>query len=326
MALTGCSGKKSAFSGKGSPVYKGPDPIPKGGGHYKVGKTYRIAGRTYYPKEDPHYDKTGTASWYGPKFHKRATSNGEWFDMNALTAAHPTLPMPTYAKVTNLENRRTLVVRINDRGPYVSDRIIDLSKKSADVLGIRKKGTARVRVQYIGKAPVNDTGADLIAMNRKYGTSAAGRTMVASRTARPRRVKASRHDTAPARQTAPTVTAQPVQPTYAPDQTQTALAAAGGTTHMIVSPTNEVTTGSVPAVSDAAMFYVQAAAFSNQHNAHRLSDRLREIGNVQVDAKQIGQNVYYLVRVGPLTDEGSADHTLRRVVAAGHRDARIVVH
>ena len=322
LALGGCTGKKSAFSGKGSPVYKGPDPIPKGGGHYKVGKPYRVAGRKYYPKEDFTYDKTGMASWYGPKFHKRSTSNGEWFDMNDLTAAHTTLPMPTYAKVTNLENGRTLVVRINDRGPYIADRIIDLSKRSAEVLGVRKKGTARVRVQYIGKAPINDGGADLVAMNEKYGTSVAGRTMVASRSKKRRRTPAP---AAPRRivqatTVAPAVEVQSLQPA---DRTVTQ---AGGTTHMVVSPSTQTVSAPPLTTAGTSSFYVQAAAFSNQHNALRLSDNLRAIGNVQVDAKQVGETVYYLVRVGPLFDETSADTTLQQVVAAGHRDARIIQH
>lgn len=322
LALSGCTGKKSAFSGKGSPVYKGPDPIPKGGGHYKVGKPYRIAGRKYYPKEDVTYDETGIASWYGPKFHKRSTSNGEWFDMNDLTAAHTTLPMPTYAKVTNLENGRTLVVRINDRGPYIANRIIDLSKRSAEVLGVKKKGTARVRVQYIGKAPLNDNGADLIAMNEKFGTSVAGRTMFASKRTkrRPAPAPAAPRQIVQATTVAPAVEARPVR------QTDDTISRAGGTTHMVVSPSTQ--TASAPPLTTAgtSSFYVQAAAFSDQNNALRLSDNLRTIGNVQVDAKQVGEAVYYLVRVGPLFDEFAADTALRQVVAAGHRDARIIQH
>lgn len=129
--------------------------IPKGGGYYKVGKPYVIGGRRYFPREDRTYDRVGIASWYGPAFHRRKTSNGEVFDMHALTAAHPTLPMPSYAYVTNLSNGRTILVRINDRGPYVGNRIIDLSKASADALDLKGKGTGRVRVRYAGPAPLN---------------------------------------------------------------------------------------------------------------------------------------------------------------------------
>ena len=126
--------------------------VPKGGGHYKIGRPYQISNRWYRPREDRHYDRVGTASWYGDLFHGRKTANGEVFDMDALTAAHPTLPLPTLVEVTNLANKRKLVVRVNDRGPYRHNRLIDLSRKAATVLGFKKNGTAKVRVKYIGKS------------------------------------------------------------------------------------------------------------------------------------------------------------------------------
>jgi rare lipoprotein A len=168
--LNGCSSgpaKRNPFAGVGSPVYPGSGPLPKGGGKYLIGAPYEVAGWKYHPRADPGYDKVGQASWYGPQFHRRMTSNGEWFDMDYLSAAHPTLPLPSYVKVTNLENGRAVVVRVNDRGPFVGDRIIDMSRKSAEVLGFRQRGKANVRVQYLGPAPLNDRGGDLIAMNRR---------------------------------------------------------------------------------------------------------------------------------------------------------------
>lgn len=129
--------------------------IPKGGGHYKVGQPYQVGGRWYHPREQPDYDRVGVASWYGSDFHGRKTANGEIFDMHALTAAHPTLPMPSYAYVTNPANDRTILVRINDRGPYVGERMIDLSRRAAHELGLLSGGTGRVRVQYAGPAPLN---------------------------------------------------------------------------------------------------------------------------------------------------------------------------
>lgn len=129
--------------------------IPRGGGTYKVGAPYQIAGRWYHPKVDPTYDRVGVGSWYGDDFHGRKTANGEVYDMRALTAAHPTLPMPSYVWVTNEGNGRTILVRINDRGPYARDRIIDLSKASARALGYESKGLSRVRVRYAGPAPLN---------------------------------------------------------------------------------------------------------------------------------------------------------------------------
>jgi rare lipoprotein A len=129
--------------------------IPKGGGTYKIGSPYRVAGRWYVPREEPGYDRAGMASWYGPGFHGRRTANGEIYDQDALTAAHPTLPIPSYAWVTNLANGRTLLVRINDRGPYAHDRIIDLSRAVARALSAEQQGVARVRVRYAGRAPLD---------------------------------------------------------------------------------------------------------------------------------------------------------------------------
>ena len=117
--------------------------------YYKVGNPYSINGIKYIPKEDPNYFEEGIASWYGPKFDGKLTANGEVFDQYAVTAAHRTLPIPSLVKVTNLENNRNIVLRINDRGPFVGDRIIDLSYKSAQMLGIIEKGTGKVRVEII---------------------------------------------------------------------------------------------------------------------------------------------------------------------------------
>ena len=144
--------KKPKYSPR---VVKLGQRVPKGGGVYKVGKPYQIAGVWYTPKEDPYYDRRGIASWYGDDFHGRKTANGEVYDMYALTAAHPTLPLPSYVEVTNVRNGRRLIVRVNDRGPYKHDRIIDLSKKVAQLLDTYRQGTAPVRVRYLGRAPLN---------------------------------------------------------------------------------------------------------------------------------------------------------------------------
>ncbi|MGE0213096.1 MAG: septal ring lytic transglycosylase RlpA family protein [Parvibaculaceae bacterium] len=180
ILLTGCSSSKVAnradpFAGKASPMYPGSGPLPKGGGRYHIGKPYQVALRTYTPHEDADYDQVGIASWYGPSFHRRMTSNGEWFDQDYMSAAHKTLPLPSYARVTNLENGRTIVVRINDRGPFVGDRIIDLSKRSADTLGFRQKGKAKVRVTYLGPAPLGDDTRQLASMNRGAPVQVASR-------------------------------------------------------------------------------------------------------------------------------------------------------
>ncbi len=116
---------------------------------YKIGKKYNVGGRYYYPKKDLYYNKTGIASWYGPKFHGKLTANGEIYNQYALTAAHKTLPLPSAVKVTNLKNNKSIVLRINDRGPFVNDRIIDLSSKAADILDLKREGTGLVRVQIL---------------------------------------------------------------------------------------------------------------------------------------------------------------------------------
>ena len=127
-------------------------PMAKGGGSYRVGEPYVIAGRTYTPREEPEYRAEGVASWYGDKFHGRLTANGEVFDTFALSAAHPTLPLPSYVRVTNLVNRRSVIVRLNDRGPFHDDRLIDVSVKTAKLLGFYEQGIAKVQVDYVGPA------------------------------------------------------------------------------------------------------------------------------------------------------------------------------
>ncbi|GAA3856373.1 septal ring lytic transglycosylase RlpA family protein [[Pseudomonas] carboxydohydrogena] len=129
-------------------------PVPKGGGTYRIGKPYQVAGRTYVPEENTHYRAEGLASWYGDDFHGRLTANGEVFDMTSITAAHPTLPMPCYVRVTNTANGKSLIVRVNDRGPYHGNRIIDVSHRAATLLDFKSNGVARVRVEYVGRAPL----------------------------------------------------------------------------------------------------------------------------------------------------------------------------
>ena len=139
-------------------VFKAGKPVQKGGGIYRVGSPYVIGGRTYTPKIDPTYRAEGKSSWYGDSFHGRLTANGEKFDMRALSAAHPTLPLPSYVRVTNHENQKSLIVRVNDRGPYHSNRLIDVSVRTAELLGFHDQGVAKVRVEFIGPAEL--TGSD----------------------------------------------------------------------------------------------------------------------------------------------------------------------
>jgi rare lipoprotein A len=124
-------------------------------GRDQIGKPYQVRGKWYYPKEDKKYAKVGTASWYGDAFHGRLTANGEVYNVADITAAHPTMPLPSYARVTNLANGSSVIVRVNDRGPYHEGRLIDLSKRAADMLGYSAVGTARVKVEYVGRAPLD---------------------------------------------------------------------------------------------------------------------------------------------------------------------------
>src|SRR6185437_6609597 len=173
------------FYGKASPrLYEDGQRIPRGGGQYLVGRPYHIAGRWYYPRENDHYVAVGMASWYGEAFHGRKTANGEIYDKMALTAAHPTMPLPSYARVTNLKNGYSVIVRVNDRGPYAAGRVMDVSSRVADVLDFKRMGTAKVKVEYVGRAPLEGSDDnELLATLRTDGSPAeidgAAPTMVA---------------------------------------------------------------------------------------------------------------------------------------------------
>jgi len=160
-------------------------PVPKGGGTYRIGKPYMVAGRMYVPEEDAHYRQEGLASWYGDDFHGRLTANGEVFDMDSLTAAHPTLPMPCYARVTNLSNGKSLIVRVNDRGPYHGNRLIDVSNKAAELLEFKSHGVARVRVEYVGRAPLEGSDDRQLMATLRTGVPAPSPSLVRVASARP---------------------------------------------------------------------------------------------------------------------------------------------
>ena len=160
LIISSCAPSNKNFSIKKSPF---------SGGEYKVGKPYQIEGKTFYPKESFDYLESGVASWYGPNFDGKRTANGEIFNMNLLTAAHKTLQLPSLVKVTNIENNKSLILRVNDRGPFVKNRIIDVSKKAASILGFEKNGIANVIVEYYGRAKIYDKDGKII--NQKKKTS-----------------------------------------------------------------------------------------------------------------------------------------------------------
>jgi rare lipoprotein A len=148
-------------------------PVPRGGGQYLVGHPYTVAGHRYYPSENPSYSAVGMASWYGAAFHGRRTANGEVYDMASFSAAHPTMPLPSYARVTNLGNGYSIIVRVNDRGPYHNGRVIDVSSRVAQVLDFKGAGSARVKVDYVGPAPMEGSDdSQLLASLRTDGSPA----------------------------------------------------------------------------------------------------------------------------------------------------------
>lgn len=146
--------------------------LPRGGGRDQTGKPYKVRDKVYYPKEEKNYKKTGMASWYGDAFHGRLTANGEIYDMTHLTAAHPTMPLPSYARVTNVENGSSVIVRVNDRGPYSHDRLIDLSRRAAELLDYTRTGTAKVKVEYVGRAPLDGEDDEYLMASYRPGNRA----------------------------------------------------------------------------------------------------------------------------------------------------------
>jgi rare lipoprotein A len=180
LALAHCGGPVSSkidpkYGVSASPrVVQFGEPVPKGGGSYRVGKPYVVGGRTYNPEENAGYSAEGIASWYGDDFHGRRTANGEVYDMQSISAAHPTLPIPSYARVTNLANQRSIIVRVNDRGPYHAGRLIDVSVRTARLLGFQENGTARVRVDYVGRASLAGSDDTRLEATLRRGTPAPG--------------------------------------------------------------------------------------------------------------------------------------------------------
>ncbi|HEY1363515.1 MAG TPA: septal ring lytic transglycosylase RlpA family protein, partial [Xanthobacteraceae bacterium] len=183
LTLAHCSGSFSSSESRYSKrVVEEGEPVPKGGGSYRVGSPYQMNGRLYSPAENPSYRSEGMASWYGPDFHGRLTANGEVYDMHSISAAHPTMPLPSYARVTNLDNGRSIIVRVNDRGPYARNRVVDVSIGAAKALSFYGHGVARVRVEYVGRAPLEGSDDRMLMATLREGAPAPApsRVMVAS--------------------------------------------------------------------------------------------------------------------------------------------------
>ncbi len=308
LGLAGCAG--------GAPPVVAPPQPPSAqasadtpeGGVYKVGNPYEIAGTWYYPSEDYSYIEEGVASWYGQDFHGKRTANGERYDMNAVTAAHPTLPLPSMVKVTNLDNGRVLNVRVNDRGPFHSKRIIDLSRRAAQLLGLYETGTARVRVEIDAQQSIDLKNAALRRAPPEMPMVAAvpRGSIEAAALPPPSQVVTGG---------VKSVAAAPVKPPSAKPQAK-----------VVAPPVAPKPAVAVPASGPATGLFIQAGAFSEIANAHRLEQQLKDlgIGSVLILPVTAGTKHIFRVRLGPLVDQTMAETLLTRVKSYGYDDAQIV--
>ncbi|MCK5373876.1 MAG: septal ring lytic transglycosylase RlpA family protein [Alphaproteobacteria bacterium] len=255
-------------------------------GMYKVGSPYTIGGMRYYPAIDYNYDKTGIASWYGPNFHGKKTANGEIYDQNGLTAAHKTLPLPSIVRVTNLENGRSLIVRVNDRGPYAHGRVIDMSKRSAELLGFRIKGISKVRVQVL------EAESRQMAKIAKNGHGTNGMEVPMNST------------------------------TYKSPLIKTASMKTQNVQHH-ASLTNLTTAKIYPVISPPRIF-VQTGAFSTRETAMKYASALDQYGHSQISSVIVKGEKYYRVRF-PAKDVATAGILRGRLVQNGYKNALIIV-
>ncbi|WP_374450080.1 septal ring lytic transglycosylase RlpA family protein [Stella sp.] len=329
------------------PETAGPSTATKGSarGVYKVGNPYQIGGVWYYPKEDYEYRETGIASWYGPDFHGKATANGEVYDMNDLTAAHRTLPLPSVVRVTNLENGRSMTLRVNDRGPFARGRIIDVSRRGAQLLGFDRQGTAKVRVEIM--AAESEQLAQIYRGSSTIGQALARTPGLPDPSAPMTMVAAVPTPAPPPPPPQPgadgTVLGQPIlspppqsaaieQVPLAPP----AAAAAPRTATRPAAPTQApvAVAASVDAPQPGTVtvepvrrtqIFVQAGAFSQRANADRVRQTIGGVGPARVTTVEVSGAPVHRVRVGPLRSVEEADQTLTRIASAGYPEARIIV-
>ncbi|QJE72901.1 septal ring lytic transglycosylase RlpA family protein [Aerophototrophica crusticola] len=278
------------------------------GGIYKVGEPYQINGVWYYPQVDYNYDQTGIASWYGPGFHTKSTANGETYNENELTAAHQTLPMPSLVRVTNLENGRSIVVRINDRGPFVAGRILDMSRRGAQLLGFDQQGTAKVRVQVLAEESRAIAAAAQNGGNTQMAGSPDGGPVPK---AAPRPKVEVEGVPAPATPPAPVRTVS--APTTVAGQTDS-------DGRFLPAPVVEQ-----KPVAGPQRIWVQAGAFSVYDNANKLRARLNSISPATISSAMVSGTQFFRVRLGPLETVDRADQVLAQVLATGQNQARIIV-
>lgn len=264
---------------------------PAKAGNYKVGKAYQIAGTWYYPKENYDYVEEGVSSWYGPTFDGKLTANGEIYDMHDLTAAHRTLPLPSIVRVTNLSNGRSVILRVNDRGPFAKSRIIDVSKRAADILGFIQQGTARVKVEILSDESRALKAEILTAKGEMPDVAAAPRQAV----------------------TAQGLDTPSIQPVSVPPAVQQQ-------SFSVISQAQ-----AAPAQAAASNpVWVQAGAFSDLSNAQSLASRLGRVARTSVSPVSVAGQELYRVRLGPLSTPSDVERVLAAVRASGLPGARIV--
>lgn len=298
LLLGGCAETNLAIHAAKQITPGTSEKVARTQGGYKVGKPYQVNGVWYYPKVDYDYVETGVASWYGPDFHGKATANGETYDMNTLTAAHKTLPLPSVVRVINLNNGRAVKLRVNDRGPFVNGRVIDVSRRAAQLLGFEAAGTAPVRVEIV--ADESRQIAALAEGNRVAPPLAAVPTDKVA-------VQALPGSTSPQR---PAV--------------QRVAAAARPVPMPAVAVQMEPEVSYVPVKPPSGM-YIQAGAFVQRDYALRLQRRLASVGPARVVEATVGNRRFWRVRLGPVASVEEGDRLLDRVLASGHSGARLVV-
>jgi rare lipoprotein A len=306
LAAAGCAQTKLAVHAA-KEIKAAAAPEEKPAGIYKVGAPYQVNGAWYYPAVDYAYSATGIASWYGQEFHGRSTANGETFDMNAVTAAHKTLPLPSLVRVTNLENGRSIIVRVNDRGPFAHGRIIDVSRRAAQLLGFEREGTTKARVEILP----DESRQLALSLPRTPGEAEASPAVKAV----PRIAVEAEALPAPGAVAAPEPKVAlhsekwaSVAPTRPPEAA--ASAPEPVVTYEPVRPTN---------------IYIQAGAFLQFDNANRLRAKLSPLGRVQVTSAKLSEQEMFRVRLGPVVTVEEADRLLERLIHAGHTDARLIV-
>lgn len=291
--------------------------LPRGGGHVQIGKPYKVKGRWYYPKDVSSYSKTGKASWYGEAFHGRLTANGEIYDMTHLTAAHPTLPLPSYARVTNLENGSSIVVRVNDRGPFAKDRIIDLSKRAAQLLDYTGSGVTSVKVDYLGRAPLSgDDDSFLLASYRSGDGSSdpsdglASGVMVAMNSSTGSDLLPAFGPILPDRPGAATRVASLKDRMLALSYAEQTESAAGAALERMAT------------ASTSVGMTIFAGTFDSEAEAERIRLALSNYGSASLESEKLDGKAVYLVTVQPTG--GRASEALRHAWSIGASDAMII--